>query len=91
MTTTPAPSKAKSIVALVGGLLTVIIPLLTQISGFLPPPWPALIGGVIALLTVLGVYHAPYLPPGTTVQPAPQQPPPPPAGPSPGGYVNPWA
>lgn len=68
--TPPAPSKSKSWVALVGSLLAFAIPLLTQFSGFLPPPWPALIGGVIALLTMLGVYHAPYAPKGTVMVPA---------------------
>jgi hypothetical protein len=92
MTTEPVvpepvkPSKAKSLVALLGSLLAVAIPLLVQVSGYLPPPWPAVIGGVIALLTWLGVYEAPYKPKDTVlvstddvavVHPAP---PPPPSG-----------
>lgn len=52
----------KSWVALVGSLLTFIIPWIVQISAGLPEPWPAIVGGVVALLTAVGVYHAPYQP-----------------------------
>lgn len=52
----------KSWVALFGALLTFIIPTLVQISTSFPEPWPAVIGGVVAILTAVGVYHAPYSP-----------------------------
>lgn len=85
--TTPTPvaepSKAKAWTALVGSALSVVIPLILQVSQFLPPPYPALIGGAIALLTAIGVYKAPYLPPGATVAP------PAPAGP-PAAEGDPW-
>jgi hypothetical protein len=50
----------KSWVALIGSILSAAVPLLLQVSAALPPPWPAVVGGVMALLTALGVYHAPY-------------------------------
>jgi predicted anti-sigma-YlaC factor YlaD len=52
----------KSWVALGGSLLTFIVPWVVQVSVALPPPWPAVIGGVVAVLTALGVYRAPYAP-----------------------------
>lgn len=52
----------KSWTAFFGSLLTLIIPLLLQFSPMFPPPWPAVIGAVIAVLTAVGVYHAPYQP-----------------------------
>jgi len=61
----------KSWVALVGSLLTFIIPWVVQYSTLLPAPWPAIIGAVVAILTAVGVYHAPYQPvtPPTAAQP----------------------
>lgn len=56
----PAPSKAKTWIALLGSLLSVAVPLIVSASAHLPEPWPAVIGGVVAVLTALGVYHAPY-------------------------------
>ena len=57
----------KSWTAFVGSLLAVLIPwLLTTVVPTLPEPWPALVGGIVALMTAVGVYHAPY-------QPVPQQ------------------
>ena len=50
---------AKSIVALIGSLLSFIGPWILQTSAALPPPWPALIGGIFALLTMFGVYRVP--------------------------------
>lgn len=85
MTTPVPPSKAKAWIALVGTLLTAIVPYVLQYSTALPAPWPALIGGMVALLTVLGVYHAPYKPTGTVIVQDPS-----PAAPPPGGYQNPW-
>jgi hypothetical protein len=87
--TDPAtPSKSKSWVALVGSVLAFAIPLLVQFQGFLPQPWPALIGGLIALLTMFGVYKAPYKPKDTVLVHEDAVPPLPP-----GGYQKPagWA
>jgi len=64
----------KSWVALIGSLLTFIIPWVVQVSANLPAPWPALVGAVVALLTAFGVYRAPY-------QPAPTKP---------AGQATPW-
>lgn len=50
---------AKSFVALIGSLLTLVGPWILQTSAALPPPWPALVGGIFALLTVAGVYRVP--------------------------------
>ena len=52
----------KSWTAFFGSLLTLIVPLLLQFSPMFPPPWPAVIGAIIAVLTAVGVYHAPYQP-----------------------------
>ena len=74
----------KSWVAFLGSLLTIAVPIVVQISTSLPVSWQLGIGGVIALLTAVGVYHAPYQP--VTVpspQPAPEPPAPePPANPT---------
>jgi hypothetical protein len=60
----------KSWVGLIGSLLTFIIPWAVQVSTTLPPPWPALIAAVVALLTAFGVYQAPYAP-APSAQPRP--------------------
>ncbi len=52
----------KSWVALLGSMLTLIIPTLVQASYSLPAPWPAVIGAIVAVLTAAGVYRAPYKP-----------------------------
>ena len=52
----------KAWTALIGSLLTLIIPTLVSVSAAWPAPWPAVIGGVVAVLTALGVYRAPYRP-----------------------------
>lgn len=52
----------KSWTALAGSLLTFIIPTLVSVSTSWPEPWPAVIGAVVAILTAVGVYHAPYRP-----------------------------
>jgi hypothetical protein len=84
--TAPVPMTAhKSWVAAVGGLLTVVVPLLLQVATYLPDPWPALIGGVIALATVLGVYKTPNKPVAPVAPPVA-----PPSQPPTGGYTNPW-
>ncbi len=76
---------AKAWLSLLGGLLTVTIPLLVQVSGSLPEPWPAVIGGVVAVLTALGVYRVPNKPAVTTTPPTYVPP-----GEPPGGYPNPY-
>lgn len=57
---TPAPgvpqTPTKSIVALIGAVLTFAVPFILQVSVYLPTTWQAVIGGVIAILTGLGVY-----------------------------------
>lgn len=52
----------KSWVALIGSILTLVIPTLVQASYSWPAPWPAIIGAVVAILTAVGVYQAPYRP-----------------------------
>lgn len=64
------PSKAKTWVALVGSVLSFVIPFVLEVSDSLPTPWPALVGALVAVLTALGVYRAPYKPAGTVVAPA---------------------
>lgn len=57
MTVPTTPTKpTKAVVATIGGILVTVIPILESVSDFLPQPWPAIITGLIALLTVLGVY-----------------------------------
>lgn len=66
-TTEPVPTKAKAWVALIGSLLSVGIPMLLQVSTALPPQYQAIIGGLVALLTMVGVYRAPYVPKNTVM------------------------
>lgn len=63
------PSKAKTWVGLAGSLLAMVVPLALEVSDSLPAPWPVVIGAVVAVLTALGVYRAPYTPSGTVVVP----------------------
>jgi hypothetical protein len=87
-TPTPTPSKFKTYVALAGSLLSFVVPLVISVEQYLPPQWAAVIGGIIALLTAVGVYHAPYTPPGPV---AVAQPPFAPAPLNPDGtYQSPW-
>lgn len=67
--TTLEPSKAKTWVAAVGGALTIVVPIVLSVSTNLPEPWPAVISAVVAVLTAVGVYKAPYRPEGTTTVP----------------------
>jgi protein-S-isoprenylcysteine O-methyltransferase Ste14 len=87
---TPAPSKFKTYVALAGSLLSFVVPLVVSVEQYLPPQWAAVIGGVIALLTAFGVYHAPYTKPAASVvadvTPQAQSLPPN----ADGTYQNPW-
>ena len=55
----------KSWVALLGSLLTFIVPWIVQYSSLLPPPWPSIVAAVVAIATAVGVYHAPYQPVST--------------------------
>lgn len=52
----------KSWVALLGSILTLVIPWVVSASASFPEPWPAVVGAVVAILTAVGVYHAPYSP-----------------------------
>lgn len=63
------PSKAKAWVGLIGSVLSLVIPYVLVISDSLPQPWPLLIGGLVALLTALGIYRAPYKPAGAALAP----------------------
>lgn len=98
------PSKAKTWVGLVSSLLTLGVPYVLSVSEALSPPWPVIIGLVIAVLGALGVYKAPYQPEGTTLAVDPTAPTVAPSVPSnapvaaaptavpppTGGYPNPW-
>lgn len=87
--TTVIPTKYKPWVGAIGSLLTFIVPTVTTYATGLPQPWPVVIAGVIAGLTWLGIYNAPYKPTGTVLVPESVVPPTPepPAG---GEYKNPW-
>lgn len=52
----------KAWIGLIGSFLTFIIPWVLQESDHLPAPWPLVISAVVAILTAVGVYHAPYQP-----------------------------
>lgn len=67
--TTIEPSKSKTWIAAIGGALTVIVPVVLSLSTSLPEPWPAVIAAIVAVLTAVGVYKAPYRPEGTTTVP----------------------
>lgn len=64
------PLKYKAYVGLVGSFLTFIVPSVVEYTANLDQPWPTIIGAVVALLTALGVYKAPYKPGGTVIAPA---------------------
>lgn len=63
------PSKWKTWVGLVGAVVTFAVPLIVSVQDYLPAPWPALIGGVLSLLTALGIYKVPYLKPEARIAP----------------------
>lgn len=67
--TTIEPSKSKTWIAAIGGALTVVVPIVLSVSTNLPEPWPAVISAIVAVLTAVGVYKAPYKPQGTTTVP----------------------
>lgn len=52
----------KAWVGLIGSFLTFIVPWVVQESNHLPFPWPLVISAVVAIMTAVGVYHAPYQP-----------------------------
>lgn len=64
--TSPAPgtpqTAMKAVVGLIGAVLSFVVPFVLQVSAVLPAPWPAVIGGVVALLTATGVYRTPNRP-----------------------------
>jgi hypothetical protein len=60
----------KSWTSLVGTILTLIVPWALQISQMLPPPWPAAVAGIMAILTALGVYKVPNAPISSRTQSA---------------------
>lgn len=93
------PLKYKPLVGLIGAALTFIVPTVLTYSTQLPQPWPWVIAGVVALLTSVGIYKAPYTPQGTVLAPdtpavaqaAAQSAPTPVVNPDTGsGYTNPW-
>lgn len=61
------PHRWKTIIGLVGSLLTFAVPFIISAEQYLPPGWTAVIGAVLALLTAFGIYKAPYSPQGTTL------------------------
>lgn len=63
------PSKAKAWVGLLSSLLTLGVPYVLSVTDTLPSPWPIVIGLVIAALSWLGIYKAPYTPAGATLAP----------------------
>ena len=67
--TSIVPKKLKTIVGLVGSLLTFAVPFILSAEQYLPPQWTAVIGAVLALLTAFGIYKAPYAPEGTVLAP----------------------
>jgi hypothetical protein len=91
------PTKYKAWVGLIGSVLTLVVPFVLEAEQYLPTGANLAIGGVLAVLTSLGIYKAPYKPSNDTVLvhksevttdlPAatPNKPLPP------SGYNNPWA
>jgi hypothetical protein len=63
------PLKWKTWIALAGSVLSFVVPLVVSVEDYLPSPWPAVIGGAIAVLTALGVYRAPYVKPEARIAP----------------------
>jgi hypothetical protein len=97
------PKKWKPVIGLIGSFLTFVVPYVISAESSLPPVWTVVIGVVLALLTALGIYHAPYTPDGTVLapdtpevaaaslqQPVTPPPAPPAPRPPPGEFENPW-
>jgi hypothetical protein len=53
---------AKTWTSLIGTVLTLIVPWALQVSQTLPAPWPAVVAGIMAILTAMGVYKVPNAP-----------------------------
>jgi hypothetical protein len=70
--TTIEPTKAKSWVALLGSVMTFLVPLLAEMQGSMPDPWPAIIGAVLAVATFFGVRQTRNVPKGTVAVPGDQ-------------------
>lgn len=88
---TIVPLKYKTLVAAIGGVLTIVVPYILQAAAHLPSPWPLVIGLVFAALGTLGVWRVPFVPPGHAIVPQAvaetvQRSLPP----VPGEYPNPW-
>jgi hypothetical protein len=84
---TVIPLRYKTIVGLIGSIVTFAVPLVISVEQYLPSPWPAVIGALLSVLTALGIYKAPYKPEGTALVPNAVAASAPPA---PGEYKNPW-
>jgi hypothetical protein len=65
------PLKLKTWVTVAGSVLMVVGPWILTASTNLPEPWPAIVGGIFGILTILGVYHAPYVPKSAQVSKTP--------------------
>lgn len=52
----------KAWTGLAGSAAAFLVPWLLQVATTLPSPWPEVAGAVVAVMTWLGVYHAPYAP-----------------------------
>lgn len=70
--TTVEPTKAKSWVALLGSVMTFLVPMLVSAQEYLPDPWPAVIGAVLAVCTYFGVRQTRNVPKGTVAVPGDQ-------------------
>jgi hypothetical protein len=66
---TIVPTKYKTIVGLVGSVVTFVVPLIVSVQDYLPAPWPAVLGVALSILTALGIYTVPFKPSGTTLAP----------------------
>lgn len=66
---TIVPTKWKPLVGLIGSLLTLALPYIVSAEQWLPSPWPAIIGVVIAGLTYVGILQAPFVPNGAVLAP----------------------
>jgi len=52
----------KAWTALGGAGLTALVPWLMSVAAGLPAPWPAVAAAVLAVVTAVGAYNAPYAP-----------------------------
>lgn len=64
----------KAWTALAGSAASFVIPWILAAVAALPSPWPEVVGAVVAVLTAVGVYHAPYAPVGSGTQEPPSTP-----------------